>query len=86
MTKFGSLLCRLMKERGMDTTALAAALTQQGYEVNENALVEYMRGEKEVDPVLPKFLVQALALDFNEQIALALAFTFGQKPPSYSLP
>jgi hypothetical protein len=41
-----------------------------------------MRGEKEVDPVLPKFLVQALALDFNEQIALALAFTFGQKPMS----
>ena len=78
LTKFGSLLSQLMEVRGMDTSALAAALTKHGYEVNEDTLVAYMRGEREVDPLLPKFLVQELALVFEEQVALALAFTFGQ--------
>ena len=78
MTKFGWLLSQLMEKRGMDTAALAAALTEHGYEVNEDTLVAYMRGEREVDPRLPKFLVRELALSFEEQVALALAFTFGQ--------
>ncbi len=46
--------------------------------MNEDTLVGYMRGEREVDPVLPKFLVRELALVFEEQMALALAFTFDQ--------
>jgi hypothetical protein len=78
LTKFGSLLSQLMEKRGIDTVALAAALTEHGYEVNEDTLVGYMRGEREVDPVLPKFLVRELALVFEEQMALALAFTFDQ--------
>ncbi len=76
--KFGSLLSQLMEERGMNAAALAAALNEHGYEVNEDTLVAYMRGEREVDPLLPKFLVQELALSFEEQVDLALAFTFGQ--------
>ncbi len=78
LTKFGALLSQLMEVRGMDTSALAAALTKHGYEVNEDTLVAYMRGEREVDPLLPKFLVQELALVFEEQVDLALAFTFDQ--------
>ena len=76
LTKFGLLLSQLLEERGMNTAALAAALTEHGYEVNEDTLVGYMRGEREVDPVLPKFLVRELTLVFEEQMALALAFTF----------
>ena len=77
-TEFGSLLSQLMEERGMNAAALAAALTEHGYEVNEVTLVAYMRDEREVDPRLPKFLVRELALVFEEQMALALAFTFDQ--------
>ncbi len=78
MTKFGWLLSELMDKRGMDTAELAAALAKQGYEVNEETLVEYMQSKREIDPVLPEFLVEALVLDFEEQMELALAFTFGQ--------
>ncbi len=62
----------------MDTAELAAALAKQGYEANEETLVEYMQSKREIDPVLPEFLVEALVLDFEEQMELALAFTFGQ--------
>ncbi len=76
---FGSLLVRLMEKRGVDLASLAAALKERGYEAaDEDSLMAYMRGEGEVDPSLPGFLVQALALDFDEKMALALAFTFGQ--------
>ena len=79
ITKFGVLLSELLDKRGMDPATLARTLAGQGYhEANENTLVEYILGTREVDPCLPRFLARALALSFEEKKALALAFTFGQ--------
>ena len=79
MTEFGLLLSALLDERGLDTAGLSAALAEHGYEeASEDALVGYMRGEREVDPRLPRFLALALALGFEEKQDLALAFTFVQ--------
>jgi hypothetical protein len=79
MTEFGLLLSELMNERGMDTAALALTLAEQGYhDANEDVLVEYIQGEREVDPCLPSLLARALTLGLEEKKALALAFTFSQ--------
>ena len=78
-TEFGSLLIRLSEERGLNPASLAAALKERGYEgADEDTLMAYMRGKGEVAPDFPGVLVQVLALDLDEQMALAFAFTFGQ--------
>ena len=78
-TEFGFLLVRLSEERGLNPASLAATLKERGYEgADEDTLRAYMRGKAEVASDLPGVLARVLALDFEEKMALALAFTFGQ--------
>ena len=79
MTEFGSLLFKLMEQRGLTLASLAVALKKRGYEeADEDILMQYIQGEREVDIALPRLLAETLALDFDERVALAVAFTFGE--------
>jgi hypothetical protein len=81
MSEFGKCVMELAIKRGAGTQAeLGRRLASVGYQVKDRTLANYLYGRSVVDPALPVYLSDALALNKTEKRYLAECYTFGQPP------